>query len=148
MKLLIAVLIIAAFLQTSILTWDLVLVLLICRSYLRVDKTNLVLGFWFGIMVSFLGLGSLGLQAVIYLILIQITQVLSRFPLAGNALLIIPISLVALSLNHIALALFTHQTLQLIPTVIGESLLSLPVLYLLRVWEERFIVRKGIKLRV
>lgn len=148
MKTLIAILIIAAFVQTTVLPVDLVLIILICRSYIKVDRLNLILGFWLGLLVSFLDLTPLGLQAIIYLFLIQLTQVLSKFPLAGNPLLIIPISLMVLSCNHFFISLVGATSTQLFPKVIWESLLSLPVLYLLRLWEERFIVRKEIKLKL
>ncbi|MBI4038874.1 hypothetical protein HY384_02850 [Candidatus Daviesbacteria bacterium] len=148
MKTLIAILIIVAFLQTTILPIDLVLIILICRSYIKVGKLNLILGFWLGLLVSFLDLTPLGVQAVIYLFIIQLVQVLSKFPLAGNSLLIVPISLILLSLNHFFISLAAQTTTQLFPKVIVESLLSLPVLYLLRLWEDRFFVRKEIRLKI
>jgi len=50
-------------------------------------------------------------------------------------------------LYQIAISNFTHQGAQF-PKIFLESLLSLPIFYLLRLWEERFTVRKEIKLKV
>ena len=140
MKTLIFLLVILAFVQTTILPLDLVLLILICRSYLKTNQANLYLAFGFGLLISFLNLSTLGLLSIIYLIIVQLTQTLSKSPLASRSILIIPISFVLL--------LFYHYNLQIFPKVIIESLLSLPILYLIKLWEERFIVRKEIRLRV
>lgn len=147
MKTLIIVLIVASFLQTAILPIDLVLLILICRAYIKSEKQNLFLGFAFGLLTAHLNLTGLGLTSLIYLFVIQATQMLSKIRLAGNPLLIVPISLVLLAFNQGVNALVNHQTLEL-TQVVFASLLSLPILFLLRLWEERFIVRKEIKLRI
>lgn len=147
MKTLILILIIAAFLQTTILPVDLILLILICRAYIKSEKSNLYLGFALGLLVSHLNLTSLGLQSLVYLVFVAATESLSKLRLAGNPLLIIPISLVLLSLNQITNSLLNYTTLEF-SKVIFTSFLSLPILYLMRFWEERFIVRKEIKLKV
>lgn len=148
MKTLILVLIIAAFLQSTILPINLVLTILICRSFIKLDKANLSLAFSFGLLDSHLNLLPLGLNSLIYLILIQITQSLSGSRLAGNLLLIAPLSLVLLAVYQLVISLSLQQTPQIFPRVFWESLVALPVLYLVRLWEERFIVRKNIKLKI
>lgn len=147
MKTLIIVLTIVAFLQTTILPLDLVLLILICRAYIRPDQVNLYLSLGLGLLISQLDLSPLGLHSVVYLALTTLTSSLSKSPLARNSLLIIPISFVLLFLNQMIISLITHQTPEL-GKVIFESLLALPILYLIRLWEERFIVRKDIKLKV
>ena len=139
MKTLIITLVIVSFLQSSILPLDLVLIILICRSYLRADRNNLFLAFGFGLLDGHLNLTPLGLNSLIYLTVVQVTQSLSKSRLAGNLLLIMPISFVLL---------FLTQRSVPISLIFLESLMSLPTLYLLKFWEERFIVRKEIKLRV
>lgn len=147
MKTLILVLIIISFLQATVLPINLVLIILICRAYIKSDKTNLYFAFTFGLLTAHLNLTFLGLQSVVYLILIQITESLSKTRLAGNPLLIVPISLMLLVLNSVTNSIFIHQIWEF-KGVILESLLSLPILYLVRIWEERFIVRKEIKLKI
>lgn len=147
MKTLIAILIIASFLQATILLIDLVLIILICRAYIKSEKANLYLAFAFGLLISHLDLGILGVQSIVFLIIIQAVQILSKSRFASNPFLILPISFVFLSLNGFINFLIGMQTFQL-QKLLLEAFLSLPVLYMIRLWEERFIVQKEIKLKV
>ncbi len=140
MKILIIILIIVSLLQSTILPINLVFIFLICRAYLKVDKANLYLAFAFGLLAAFLDLKLLGLQSIIYLISVQLVQVLSRSRLAGNSLLLVPISLVVLFLDQL---LISRQS-----SVVLESLLSLPIFYIIKLWEERFFVPKEFKLKI
>ncbi|MBI2599507.1 hypothetical protein HYW43_01135 [Candidatus Daviesbacteria bacterium] len=148
MKTLIIVLIIASLLQSTILPIDLVLIILICRSFIKLDQANLFLAFSFGLLDSHLNLIPLGLNSLIYLFIIQITQTLSKSRLAGNSLLICPLSLILLSAYQLISSLFLQQTPQLFPKVLWEGLAALPIFYIVRLWEERFIVYKDIKLKI
>lgn len=147
MKTLIIVLILASFIQTTILPINLVLIVLVCRAYLKPEKQNLYLAFAFGLFTSHLNLVTLGLGSITYLLVVQLTQVLAKSRLAGNSLLIVPITFVLLSLTHIVNSLLTHSSINLLP-VVFESIISLPIFFFLRLWEERFIIRKEIKLKV
>lgn len=148
MKTLIVILIIAALIQSSILPINLVLIILLSRSYIRADRANLVLAFAFGLLESHLNLNIWGLESIIYLILVEITEWLSKSRLAGNWFLIMPVTFVLLSGHDLVLSFFTHQSFQFSVKILIESLISLPVFYLVRFWEERFIVSKRIKLKV
>lgn len=141
------ILIVASFIQTTILPIDLVLLILICRSYLRSDSSNLYLAFFFGIFISHLNLGNIGFQSLIYLCLIEVTDILSRLRLAGNPLLIVPLTFVLLALSQFANSMLINSNFDFFRIIIA-CFLSLPILFLLRLWEERFIVRKEIKLRM
>lgn len=147
MKTLIIVLILVSFLQTAILPLDLVLIILICRSYIKDDKANLYLAFALGLLISHLTLMPLGLNSLIYLMLIQITQILAKSRLAGNLLLIVPITFILLSVNDIVSSFLIKNLFFSIETFL-ESMLSLPIVYLVRFWEERFIVKREIKLKI
>ncbi|MBI2086373.1 hypothetical protein HYT74_03465 [Candidatus Daviesbacteria bacterium] len=147
MKTLIIILILAAFLQTTILPIDLVLLILICRAYVISEKENLYLAFAFGLFTSHLNLISLGLYSLVYLIVVQIVQILSKSNLAGNPLLIMPISLGLITLSKVAESTMTHAAFDFSGVIIA-TILSLPILYLVRLWEERFVVQKQIKLKV
>lgn len=147
MKTLIIILIVASFLQTTILPIDLVLLVLICRAYIKQERSNLYLGLAFGILTAHLNLTSWGIQSLIYLFSVQATESLSKLRLAGNPLLIIPVALIFLFINQFANSLINHSS-QDLSKIILASLLSLPIFYFLKLWEERFIVRKEIKLKV
>ena len=148
MKTLIAMMIIISFIQTTILPMDLVLIILICRSYLRSDKSNLLLAFGFGLLNDHLSLNLWGLGSLIYLVIVAMVGGLSKSRLAGNSLSIIPLTLVLLGINQITLSFSTHQSIQLFPKILWEALFSLPVFYLIKFWEERFVVKGEIKLRI
>lgn len=148
MKTLVIILTVAAFLQSTILPINLVLIILIARSLIRPQRANLILAFSFGLLISHLNLQLLGFQSLTFLILIQFTQILSTSRVSANPLLIIPLSFLSLSLNLIATSILNYQSIHLMPQVLIEGLLSLPIFYLIKLWEERFIVRKEIKLRV
>lgn len=147
MKALIIILIIAAFLQATILPLDLVLIILICRSFIKTGKSNLYLAFAFGLFLGHLNLTPLGLQSIIFIVLVQITESLSKGRLSENPLSLVPICLMGVAVNQITLSIFIHQALQLTPKIY-EAILALPIFYLVRFWEERFIVRKEIKLKI
>ncbi|TSC88256.1 MAG: Uncharacterized protein G01um10147_161 [Microgenomates group bacterium Gr01-1014_7] len=148
MKTLILILIILSFIQTTILSLNLVLIILIARSLIRPERNNLTAVFCFGLLISHLTLQPLGYLSLIYLILVQATLVLSKSRLSANPFLIIPLTGVLSTLNLTAVALLAHQSTVLMPQIFIESFLALPIFYSLRLWEERFIVRKEIKLRV
>lgn len=148
MKTLILILITLSFLQSTILPLNLVLIVLICRAFIKIDKANLYLSFGFGLFISNLNLWQLGVESCVYLIIIQMVHSLSKTRFASNSLLIVPISLFFLSFDQILISLFTRGSLVIWPKVFIEAIVALPAFYVIRVWEERFIVRKEIKLKV
>lgn len=149
MRLLVAILIIAAFLQTTFLPLNLVLLILILRSYIKVDKQNLILAFGFGILISLLEQNPLGIHSIIYLFLVQLTHLLAKTPISRNLLGVVPLTLVLLTIDHLLTSFASGQTIQIVPAqLLVESILSLPIYIVLRVWEERFIVKPDIKLKI
>ncbi len=148
MKTLIVILIIISFIQSTSLPLNLVLIILIARALVRPDRFNLILAFGFGLFISHLSLQPLGFKSLIYLILIQLTQILSKSRLSASQFLIMPATAILSSIDLISTSFLNHQSPQLLPEVLFESLVSLPIFFLVRVWEERFIVRKEIKLRL
>lgn len=136
MKILILVLIILSFLQGIILPVNLILLVLISRAYLTRQKSTLYLAFFFGLLLSHLNLQPLGLASLKFLLFVQVTQTLARRPLAGHPFLIIPLSFMfTLTEGNVSLAAVS-------------AILSLPIFYALRLWEERFAPPKEIKLRL
>lgn len=147
MKTLVAILLIASFLQATVLPVNLVLVVLICRAYLKPKMSNLNLAFIFGLLISLLFLSPLGWNSIIYLVLVEATQLLSKSPLSRHPFLIIPLTFILLMVEMVVSPLFTHQS-AFFSQIVIESILSLPIFYLVKIWEERFIVTKEIKLRI
>lgn len=148
MKTLIIILIILSFIQSTILPINLILIILICRAFIRSDKSNLYLAFAFGLLSSHLNLKLLGVESILYLIIVQATHLLSRSRFTSNSLLIIPLTFIFLSINQIATSFIGKEGIVLLPKVFWESLIALPVFYMIRIWEESFITRKEIRLKV
>ncbi len=147
MKTLIIILIIASFIQTTILPVNLVMLILICRAYIKSNQTNLYLGFIFGILTSHLDLSNIGIQSLLNLSFVEATEILSKLRLAGNPFLIIPLVVFFITFSQFVSLIQNHGSFEF-QTVILTSILSVPTLFLVRLWEERFIVKEGIKLRV
>lgn len=136
MKTLIIILIIVSFLQTTIWPLDLALVILISRAYLRAQKSNLYLAFFLGLLISHLTLSPIGVKSMVYLAVVQIIQVLSKSRLAGHPFLVVPLTFIVILADSGLSA------------AIWAGFVSLPVFYSLKIWEERFIPTKEIKLRI
>lgn len=147
MRLTIFILTLAAFLQTTIVPMNLVLILLICRSFLSTKKSNLFLAFIFGLLVDYLTLNTLGFQSIIFLVLIQITQIISKTRFSVHSLLIVPLAFLLLFVNALMLSFANNQSVQILPKIFIESMLSLPIFYLIRFWSGRFVVQRDIKLK-
>lgn len=148
MKTLIIILILASFLQTTILSIDLVLLVLIFRSYIVSDRSNLYLAFFFGLLISHLSGTPLGIQSLIYLIVVQLIRIITRIPALNSILTIIPLTFIALALNSAIFAFINGVSVQIWPEILLESIAALPIYLLIRFWEERFVVRPEIKLKI
>lgn len=147
MKILIIILILASFLQATILPLDLVLIILVLRAYIKAEAVNLYLAFFFGLLASLLTFTPFGLSSMIYLILVTLTQILSKSRLASHIFTTVPVVLVMLTLSNVSLALLSGESVQLWPKIVIEAVIILPIYIGLKIWEERFVV-KDIKLRL
>ena len=148
MKVLIIILTIAVFLQTTILPFDLVMLVLVLRAYLDSSKSNLYLAFFFGLLISHLNATPLGLQSVVYILLVQAASFLGKLPVASNILTVILLAVFSSTFNSIAVCLITGSSLQLFPKVLIESMIALPLYLVVRFWEERFTVKPEIRLKI
>lgn len=147
MIILILILFLLAFLQTTILPLNLVLIVLVLRAYERSGKENLYLAFGMGMLMSHLEIAPLGILSIVYLVSVIFAQMLSLSRLSNHFLSVIPLTLIVLSSSSIVTSLFLHQSFQIWPKVLLESLIALPAYIIIKFWEERFVV-KDIKLRL
>lgn len=148
MKAIIVILILCSFLQSTILSLDLVTVILLIRTFITKDRANLYSGFFLGLLVSHLSFTPLGLQSLIYLLMIELTIIISKIRFWNTTLTFIPLLIIMLCLNQIIIAWVTNQTIILWPKIGWDLLIAIPIYILLRLWEERFVVRPEVKLRV
>lgn len=148
MKTLITILIILSFLQTTILPVNFVLIILICRTFIRNDKSNLYLAFGFGLLLSHLSLVLVGSLSILYIILIFFAQLLSTSRFVNNILFLFPFGIFALLADHFAASRLLNTSFSFSFSLFFSFFMIIPVFFLLKLWEERFIVRKDIKLRM
>lgn len=149
MKTLIVILTLAAFLQTTILGVNLVLLVLILRTFIKPDRSNLYLAFFLGLLISLLNFTSLGTESLIFICLVELVDIFGgRFHISDNILAVPILTALVLTLAGILSSLLLHQTIQLSwIVVLWTIVVAFPVYLLLRFWEERFIV-KDVKLKV
>lgn len=147
MKLFILILILAIFLQTTLVPLDLCLMLLICRSFIVNEKVNYYLAFFSGVFLGLLASTNLGFFALFFLIVVKLNTFFKKTALTANFLSILPVAfLILLSQSFFEKILF-NQAINL-NRILIEVILILPIYFLVRFWEERFIVRPGIRLKI
>jgi cell shape-determining protein MreD len=147
MKLFIFLLSIAAFMQTAFLPLNLCLIILICRAYAAPQKSNYYLALIVGILLGILSAFNMGFYALLFLVLIFLIQSLRMLPITGKFITVFPVLFLALTFSMLFENLIYHLPLNWW-NPIGGSLLGLPIFLIIREWEDRFIVKSGIKLKV
>lgn len=148
MKTLITILILTSFIQVTLIPLDLCLMVLLLRSFIRPSSENLYLAFGLGLLVSLLNHAQLGLESLIFLFFAELVYLISKSTLTRNLYSSVAILSLFLVLYQVIEGLIYHQTIQFWPKIPIEILVSLPLYIVIRVWEERFITRKDIKLKV
>ena len=138
MRTLIFVFILIVFLQTSVVPVNLCLSILILRSFLRPDKANIYLAFSLGLFLSFLNNSPLGLYSLLFLGLSEAAQIIAKSRLAEHVLVAIGLVIIA----QVIFGLFNHQNIFI------EILFAFPLYFLVKFWEERFIIKPEIKLKI
>lgn len=148
MKILITILTILSFLQTTILPVNFVLIILICRTFVRNDKSNFYLGFAFGLLLSHLNIVPLGSLSILYLILVFLAQVLSTSRSINSIFLLLPFGIFALLVDRFVTNFLLKISFSFSISLFFSFFIIIPLFFLLKLWEERFIVRKDIKLKM
>lgn len=147
MNLLITVLFFITFLEGTIIPFDLVLVILIARSFIVQEKSNYYLAFFFGLLASLLLSYPLGFLSLIYLFSVQVSHIIKTTNLAAYWIIVLPLTFSLLLLEQLILKLLNISNFNLFFLLI-PTILVLPIYFIIRFWEERFIVSKEIKLKM
>ncbi|MBI2022123.1 hypothetical protein HYS93_04595 [Candidatus Daviesbacteria bacterium] len=147
MKLYVFLLILAAFLQTSIIPINLVLILLIIRSFLIEDKANYLASFFLGILLGILSSSNVGYWSLIFLLVVKIVYLTKKLPFFENASTFLLLSFILVLFVNVSSGLILKQTIDY-RLVLIEALVSLPIFWLIRLWEERFVVKSDIRLKI
>ncbi len=136
-----------AFLQSAFLPIDMVLVLLIARSLVIEDRENLFLAFFGGLLLSFLTQVNLGYYPLIFILIVKLAGLFKKLPVSFNPFMVFGSGTLLIILVALINSFFISQQLEVYPHLI-EVILVLPVYYLIKFWEERFVIKSHTKLRV
>ena len=147
MKVLVAILIFLSFIQVSILPINFVLLVLLSRAFLRVDKANLYLGFAFGLLLSYLNGMSMGIYSIAFLNLIALTHALSKAPISKNVLTLIPLTLFSILLLE-SLSFLFGTTPDYSLSILWPLIFIIPVFILIKWLDERFVVEEQFRLKL
>lgn len=147
MKIQIVTLVLASLIQVVFLPIDLVALLLITQALIRNEKNNLIITFFIGLFMAHLQQLPLGLLSLIYIFEIELVQILKKIPLSG---IFIPFLVTAfvLIINSIFYSIIASHTLIFWPKLFIEMILSIPTYIIMSFWQDRFIIKKDIKLKV
>lgn len=144
---LIFILVLFCFLQEAFLPFNLVLLILVSRAFVVSENENFYLAFVFGLILSFLAGYPLGSLSIIYLIIVLIIHIFRRFQFVTHPAVVIPVAGVALLADQLARSLMLGSNIDLTKIPV-QIILVIPIYFAVLLWEERFIVRKDIKLKV
>lgn len=140
-------LIFLSFIQTAFTAYDLVFLVLIVRSFIVEDASNYYLAFGVGLLTSLLSGLPLGSLSLIYLLGVALGGMASRTKVSSQTIVLLPLSLVVIIIEQLIKGLYLHFSIDWFTAIIN-TLLIWPIYLLLIFWEERFIPRKDIKLKL
>jgi hypothetical protein len=147
----IIILIFISFLQGALLPFDLMLLILTVRSFVVDEKLNYWLAFGFGLLLSLLLGFPLGSLSLIYLLATAVVYSVKRTEFASNWLIVVPLVVILLIVDSLLQNLLMSSGFTSgisVSVLLAEVFLVLPIYFLIRFWEERFIPKKDIRLKV
>ena len=140
-------LILAALLQTTFIPVNLVLILILARSFIAEDRSNYFAAFGAGIILGVMSTQNIGIWATIFLVVVRIIHLIKRLPIFENARTFLPTALlILLTVKFFEMLIFSQKTDYRV--VVIEAVVSMPIFWMIRIWEERFIVKPQIKLKL
>lgn len=143
----ILILIFVSFVQVTLLPWNFILIILIARSLIVRDRANFYLAFAFGILLSYLLGYPLGTLSLVYFLAVTVSYIVQRTQFASHSGIVLPLVIVLLFAQFLVERFLTGASFEIwlfLPPVI----LSLPIYFLVKFWEERFIPTREIKLKM
>lgn len=142
------ILVALSFLQATLWPLQLVLLILIFRSLIKEDRTNFYLAFGLGLLASLLGRYPLGLLSILYLTLVLAIYFLRKTNVSNQLLIIFPIAIVVLVIDQMMRTFLAGANLRMDFNIFWQLFLVLPIYIMIRFWEERFTVKKDVKLKI
>lgn len=140
-------LILAAFFQAAFLPFDLVLLILISKSFAAGEKGDYWLAFVLGLFVSLLSVYTLGSLSIFYLVVIKIVHTVKKTHFASNWLVVLPLTFCLVLLTQLGKGLILGSKINLF-IILLQSILAVPIYLAVRFWEERFIPQPQVRLKI
>jgi len=147
MKTLLLLITLFAFLQSAFLGASLVLVLIVARSLVIEDRDNLFLAFFGGLILSFLTQVNLGYYPLVFILIVKLAGLLRKLPVSFNLLTVLICGGILILVTAFLDSLFIEIPFLIYPHLI-EIVLVLPFYFLIKFWEERFLSKPGMKLKM
>ena len=147
MKLFILLIIISLFLQSSFVPVNLVLILIISRALVTEDISNYYASFFAGIFLGILSVSNIGYWPITLLIIVKAVYLSKKLPLSKNILSAVITAFILILLSDFLQSKFLSQNFQILKTI-SEALLTVPFYYLFKFWEDRFIVKPEVRLKI
>lgn len=147
MRLFIILFLLSAFIQTSFLHLNIALILIICRSFISEDSDNYFIAFFLGLILGILSAQNIGFWPAVFLVSVKIIHLLKKLPISSHFLIILPATLMIATLAAYLEKVFLGGSINYLKIII-ETVISLPVYLMIRFWEERFVVRPEVKLKI
>lgn len=148
MNVLIGFIILSAFLQTSFLGVNLVLLIIIARSFLMENKVNYFLALFSGILLGLLSAQNIGFWPIILLVGIKIAHMIRKLPFNISVITFLPVIIICVLIAASAELLFLKQTINW-TKVILEIVIGIPIFIFIRFWEDKFFIRPStVKLKI
>lgn len=147
MKTLLLFITLFAFLQSAFLPVNLVLVLLIARSLIIDDRENLYLAFFGGLILSFLTQINLGYYPILFLAVVKLSGMFKMLPVSFNLLMVFLSGALIVALTTTVNRLVIGQYVEVWPHLM-EAVLVIPTYFFVKLWEERFVVKSHMKLKM
>ncbi len=147
MKLIILSIILAILIQTTLIPINLCLILILARVFVVNDSKNYYLALFSGILLGLLSSQNLAFYTLIFLILTKIISAFRSSALIASTLVVVPLAAAIFIFLAYLEQIVLGQSISLIK-IIAESLVFIPTYILIRLWEERFVIRSEIKLKI
>jgi cell shape-determining protein MreD len=123
------------------------LILIISTSLVAEKRSNYFVSFAAGTILGILSGQNIGFWALVFLTVARSIHLIRRLPFSLTYLTVIPISLAAIFMVAFLEKLVFGQTINIVKVFI-EATVTLPTYIFIKFWEERFIVRPEIRLKI
>lgn len=147
MKLFILSLIIATLLQTTLTQYNLVLILLITRSFIVSERANLYIAFCAGVLLGLMTSVNLGLWTTLFVVTVWLVHLIKKMPIAFNFKTFLPTIFILLLAVSLFEKLVFNQSFVILK-ILTELLIAFPMYIVFNIWSERFDVKPYIRLKL